>query len=125
MPQKSVIRSAEADHPGQLAELAVLRAENAVRRQRTRSPGTLGTGTRGHVARKPYHGDLAFVKGVLQGGRQHPCELYGRNGHLVVAAAIVEKADRTGLLEIARAELVRRAGRGDGPGTEQLLRWAS
>lgn len=51
---------------------------------------------------------------MLQSRRKHPRELRGSNGHLVVTAAIVEKADRIGLLEITRAELVGGTGRGDG-----------
>ena len=102
------------DHVGQLAEFAVLRPEKAVRRQRPRSSGALGAGTGGHVARKPDHGDFAFVEGMLQSGGKHPRKLHGRDGQLVITAAIVEKADRAGLLKIARAELVRWAGRSDG-----------
>ncbi len=80
----------------------------------SRGSGAFGAGAGRHVARKSHYGHLALVDGVLQCGRQHPRELRGSDGHLVVTAAIVEKTDRIGLLEIARAELIRRAGRSDG-----------
>ena len=72
--------------------------------------GELGEG---HVARDHEHGHAPLLDGGPHRGAQHAGHLVRRGDVLHVDGALAEQVLRVGLLEVARADLLRRDVRGD------------